>query len=119
MNGQQNAPSPRPGFGAGDFCADLQISRRNLEVLLFPPPNRYKIDFNRNRKDTGYRREIFFMKEENKLYLAHIAKDGRTQTVLEHLEGVSKRCAASAAAFGAEEQGRETGLAHDVGNALN
>ena len=55
------------------------------------------------------------MKEENKLYLAHIAKDGRTQTVLEHLEGVSKRCAASAAAFGAEEQGRETGLAHDVG----
>ena len=48
-------------------------------------------------------------------YLAHIAEDGRTQTVLEHLEGVSKRCAASAAAFGAEEQGREAGLAHDVG----
>ena len=48
-------------------------------------------------------------------YLAHIAEDGRIQTVLEHLEGVSKRCAASAAAFGAEEHGREAGLAHDVG----
>ena len=48
-------------------------------------------------------------------YLAHIAKDGRIQTVLEHLEGVAKRCAASASAFGAEEQGREAGLAHDVG----
>ena len=48
-------------------------------------------------------------------YLAHIAEDGRIQAVLEHLEGVSKRCAASAAAFGAEEHGREAGLAHDVG----
>ena len=48
-------------------------------------------------------------------YLAHIAEDGRTQTVLEHLEGAAKRCAASAAVFGAEEQGREAGLAHDLG----
>ena len=48
-------------------------------------------------------------------YWAHIAEDGRTQTVLEHLEGAARRCAASAAVFGAEEQGREAGLAHDLG----
>ena len=48
-------------------------------------------------------------------YWAHIAKDGRTQTILEHLEGAARRCAASAAVFGAEEQGREAGLAHDLG----
>ena len=48
-------------------------------------------------------------------YLAHIAENGRTQTALEHLEGTAGLCAASAAAFDAEEQGREAGLAHDLG----
>lgn len=49
------------------------------------------------------------------IYLAHIADDGRKQTVLEHLEGTADGCAAKAAAFGAEQQGRLTGLAHDIG----
>ena len=35
-------------------------------------------------------------------YWAHIAEDGRTQTVLEHLEGAARRCAASSAVFGAD-----------------
>ena len=48
-------------------------------------------------------------------YLAHIADDGRKQTVREHLEGTADGCAAKAAAFGAERQGRLTGLAHDIG----
>ncbi len=48
-------------------------------------------------------------------YLAHIAEDGRTQTVPAHLEGTAERCAAFANAFGAEEQGRLVGLAHDIG----
>ena len=48
-------------------------------------------------------------------YLAHIAEDGRTQTVAEHLDGTGKLCAGFAAAFGAEEQGRYIGLAHDIG----
>lgn len=48
-------------------------------------------------------------------YLAHIADDGRKQTVLEHLEGTADGCAARAAAFRAERQGWLTGLAHDIG----
>ena len=48
-------------------------------------------------------------------YLAHIVDDGRKQTVREHLEGTAGGCAAKAAAFGAERQGRLTGLAHDIG----
>lgn len=47
--------------------------------------------------------------------LAHIADDGRQQTVLAHLEGTAARCAAFAGAFDAEAQGRLAGLAHDVG----
>ena len=53
---------------------------------------------------------------ENLTYFARLTEDGRKQTVLEHLEGTAKRCAAFAAAFGAEEQGRLAGLAHDIGN---
>ena len=49
------------------------------------------------------------------VYLAHIAQDGRQQTVLEHLMGTADLCAGFAAAFGAEEQGRLTGLVHDIG----
>lgn len=48
-------------------------------------------------------------------YLAHIAEDGRRQTVAEHLWGTAELCAGFAAAFGAEEQGRLAGLAHDIG----
>ena len=48
-------------------------------------------------------------------YLAHLAKDGRSQTVLDHLNGTASLCSAFAAAFGAEEQGRLAGMAHDIG----
>lgn len=48
-------------------------------------------------------------------YLAHIAQDGRQQTVSEHLNGTAELCAGFAAAFGAEDQGRLAGLAHDLG----
>ena len=48
-------------------------------------------------------------------YLAHIAQDNRRQTVSEHLNGTAELCAAFAAAFGAGEQGRLAGLAHDLG----
>lgn len=48
-------------------------------------------------------------------YLAHIAQDGREQTVREHLDGTAQLCAGFAAAFGAQEQGRLAGLAHDLG----
>ena len=52
---------------------------------------------------------------DDRTYLARLTEDGRNQTVLEHLEGAAERCAAFAAAFGAEEQGRLAGLAHDIG----
>lgn len=48
-------------------------------------------------------------------YLAHIAEDHRQQTVLQHLEGTAELCGRFAAPFGAEELGRLTGLAHDIG----
>ena len=48
-------------------------------------------------------------------YLAHIAPDGREQTVLEHLEGTARLCAEFAKAFDAAPQGRLAGLAHDLG----
>ena len=48
-------------------------------------------------------------------YFAHIAQDGRQQTVSEHLNGTAELCAGFAAAFGAEDQGRLAGLAHDLG----
>jgi len=50
-----------------------------------------------------------------KTYLAHQSEDKREQTVQEHLYGTAKLCAGFAAAFGAEEQGRLAGLAHDLG----
>ena len=49
------------------------------------------------------------------LYLAHTAEDGRTQTVLQHLTGTAKQCAAFADTFHAPEQGQLAGSAHDVG----
>lgn len=52
-------------------------------------------------------------------YYAHrvIDENGKEhrQTVLAHLFGTSERCAGFAKAFGAEEQGELTGLAHDIG----
>lgn len=48
-------------------------------------------------------------------YLAHIAQDGREQTVLEHSTGTARLSACFAAPFGAEEQGRLAGLVHDLG----
>lgn len=48
-------------------------------------------------------------------YLAHIAEDGRQQTVAEHSRGTAELCAGFASAFGAEELGRLAGLAHDLG----
>lgn len=48
-------------------------------------------------------------------YLAHIAEDGREQSVEEHLENTAKRCMDFAKSFGAKEQGRLIGLAHDIG----
>lgn len=47
--------------------------------------------------------------------LAHIAGDGRTQTVLEHLEGTAALCEQFAAHFGAGPEGRLAGMAHDLG----
>ena len=48
-------------------------------------------------------------------YLAHIADDGREQSVEEHLKGTAERCAQFSAAFGAAEQGKLLGLLHDIG----
>lgn len=48
-------------------------------------------------------------------YLAHIAGDGREQSVLEHLTGTARLAAGFASAFGAGEQGELAGLAHDIG----
>ena len=48
-------------------------------------------------------------------YLAHIAQDGRQQTASEHLNGTAELCAGFAASFGAGDQGRLAGLAHDLG----
>ena len=48
-------------------------------------------------------------------YFAHIAEDGREQTVREHLEGTAKLCAQFAQTFRGEDQGRLIGLAHDIG----
>lgn len=48
-------------------------------------------------------------------YLAHMAPDGRKQTVCEHLQGTARRSAGFASAFGAQAHGLLVGLAHDIG----
>ncbi|HIU33304.1 MAG TPA: CRISPR-associated helicase Cas3' [Candidatus Pullichristensenella excrementigallinarum] len=48
-------------------------------------------------------------------FLAHIAEDGRLQTLVEHLTGTSLLAKEFARHFGAEEQGEFTGLLHDIG----
>ena len=49
------------------------------------------------------------------VYLAHIAEDGREQTVIDHLEGTAQRSAEFAADFGCAEFGALVGFAHDIG----
>lgn len=58
--------------------------------------------------------------ETKSKWLAHLAVDEkgnvlREQTVLEHLNGTAERCAAFAAAFDAEDEGRKVGMLHDIG----
>ena len=48
-------------------------------------------------------------------YLAHIADDGRVQTVSEHLHGTGELAAGFAAPFGAADEARAAGLLHDIG----
>ena len=48
-------------------------------------------------------------------YYAHLSKDGRMQTVIEHLQNVGNICADFAKPFGAEKQGMIVGLTHDIG----
>lgn len=49
------------------------------------------------------------------MYNAHIRKDGKTQSVDDHLHGTAERCAAFASVFGEEARGRLLGTAHDIG----
>ncbi len=51
---------------------------------------------------------------ENK-FLAHIAEDGREQTVFEHLAGAASLSAEFSRPFGGEAQGLLAGTAHDIG----
>ena len=48
-------------------------------------------------------------------YLAHIAEDGREQTLKAHLTGTAERCREFAAAFGAGELAGMMGMLHDIG----
>ena len=48
-------------------------------------------------------------------YLAHVAEDGRTETVQQHLRQTAEMSGKFASAFGAEEQGVLVGLSHDIG----
>ncbi len=48
-------------------------------------------------------------------YLAHIAEDGREQTVREHLEGTARRCIEFSKPFHAEFESEFSAKTHDVG----
>lgn len=48
-------------------------------------------------------------------YIAHKTEDGRTQSVLNHLEGTARLAASFGRAFGAAEHAYRTGLLHDIG----
>ena len=52
---------------------------------------------------------------ERKPYLAHIAPDGREQTVEAHLRGTAQLAGGFAAAFGEAARGQFLGYAHDIG----
>ena len=49
------------------------------------------------------------------VFLAHIAEDGREQTVAEHLRGTAALAKRFAAGFGAEADAELAGLLHDIG----
>ena len=49
------------------------------------------------------------------IYLAHIAYDGREQTIQEHLIGTASLCCKFADSFGAGAMGQLMGMAHDLG----
>ena len=51
-------------------------------------------------------------------YLAHLAEDGREQTVLEHLHGTAALAKEFARPFGEEGQAELAGLAHDLGKYI-
>ena len=48
-------------------------------------------------------------------YLAHIASDGREQTVAAHLQETAALCSSFAAEFGQAQRGAFLGMAHDIG----
>ncbi len=48
-------------------------------------------------------------------YLAHLAADGRMQSIQNHLQGTARRAAQFAAPFEAAAQGTLVGMAHDIG----
>ena len=48
-------------------------------------------------------------------YLAHIVKDGRVQTIYEHLTGTAAIAAEFGAPFGAADEARFAGMLHDIG----
>lgn len=52
------------------------------------------------------------------VFLAHIAEDGREQTVDEHERGTAELCAKFAAQFGAEEHAKLEAMRHDDGKTL-
>ncbi len=49
------------------------------------------------------------------IYLAHIAEDGREQTILDHLKGTAHLAKEFAQPFKGESQAELAGLAHDIG----
>ena len=57
--------------------------------------------------------EVFAM--EAPPFLAHISDDGRTQTVLAHLQGTAALAKKFAGTFGGEAQAELAALAHDIG----
>lgn len=52
-------------------------------------------------------------------YLAHIASDGREQTVAAHLQETASLCSSFAAEFGQEQRGFFLGMSHDIGKYSN
>lgn len=52
------------------------------------------------------------------VFLAHIAEDGREQTVDEHERGTAELCAKFAAQFDAEEHAKLEAMRHDDGKTL-
>ncbi|MDR1741107.1 MAG: CRISPR-associated helicase Cas3' [Synergistaceae bacterium] len=57
------------------------------------------------------------LKVDNTVYARKHEADGKTQSLLSHLDGVASLCAVRASEFDSEEWGRLIGLLHDVGKA--